>query len=472
MTLEKKLGLSFGAVVACTGAVAVCSLVFQNRLGAQLDICAQDNMKKMDLLSDIRASVGMMRFGNRGMLLYASAASPKDVEAARKVYRDSRESIHGDVRQLLPLLALDDSRDVAQQIDDNTVQYDNAVSKVEQLAAAGTIPEAIRFNAEQTGPIGKRLLAAVDQLVSKVHGLNAQALADANGLKSTAYMLLFVVLAICGISAAAAGVVMHRATGQIQMAAGQLGAGAIQIRGSAQEVAGVSQVVAQGATDQAASIEQTSASTNELAAMTRSNAESARDAAQLMQQAEEIGGAVRREMDMMAVSMQTINQSSGEVSRVIRVIEEIAFQTNILALNAAVEAARAGAAGTGFAVVADEVRNLAQRSSRAAQETAEMIERSVAGAREGNQRVETVIQTFTESARIRQDVRQRSDQIARACAEQAAGIDQIAQAVAHMSSVVQATAGHADRASSASGHIEEQAAALTHVVEQLNALVR
>ena len=471
MTFGKKLGVSFGAVALCASAVAISSLVLLNRLSAQLDICARDNMKKMELLSEIRSAVGMMRFGNRGILLYSSVVSARDVEAARKIYSESRESIHASVRQLLPTLNRDDSRALAREIDLNVTRYDSAVSHVEQLTAAGSIPQAVRFNADETGPIGKRLLAATGQLVKNVQARNAQALADADRLKNTAYVLLTVLLAICGSCWAGGGVAIRRATRQIGMAAEELRTGAIEIHGTAQELAGVSQVLAQGATEQAASIEETSASTQQLSAMTRGNAEAARHAAELMEKAEEMGGESQQAMNTMAGTMQAINQASAEVSRVIKVIDEIAFQTNILALNAAVEAARAGEAGMGFAVVADEVRNLAQRSSQAARETAELIERSVTGAREGNQRLAAVTATFCESARIRTDVRRQSDQIAQSCREQATGIDQIAAAMAEMSSVIQATAGHADRTSSASGQLETQAAALNRVVEQLSALV-
>jgi methyl-accepting chemotaxis protein len=253
------------------------------------------------------------------------------------------------------------------------------------------------------------------------------------------------VLAICVIAAIGAAVVVRRVSRQLKAAAVDLRAGANRMHESAQEVAGLSQVLAQGATEQAASIEETSASTTELSAMTKDNAEAARHAAELMQQAKVIGVAVARDMDRMSGSMQAITEASSQVSRVIRAIDEIAFQTNMLALNAAVEAARAGEAGAGFAVVADEVRNLAQRSAEAARETTALIEHSVSGARDGDNSVRAVADTLTESARIRQEVRQQSDQIAHACGEQAAGINQIAMAVAQISSVVQTTAEHADR---------------------------
>jgi methyl-accepting chemotaxis protein len=143
------------------------------------------------------------------------------------------------------------------------------------------------------------------------------------------------------------------------------------------QVSTAAQSLAQGATEQAASLEETSASMEEMASMTRQNAENSQSAAGLMT---EVDGHVRTSNETLAEmvsSMAAIQESSQQVGRIIKTIDEIAFQTNILALNAAVEAARAGEAGMGFAVVADEVRSLAQRSAQAARDTATLIETSM-----------------------------------------------------------------------------------------------
>ncbi len=169
--------------------------------------------------------------------------------------------------------------------------------------------------------------------------------------------------------------------------------------------------------------------------------------------------------------MARIDVSTSGISKVIRVIEEIAFQTNILALNAAVEAARAGEAGMGFAVVADEVRSLAQRSAKAASETSGLIEASVNSAKDGVQRIQTVQESFAASARISEGVKQRSGEIKAASGEQARGIEQIARAVQEMSRVAEATAAQAEQEAAASGELTQEAGRLRDVVTQLETLV-
>ncbi len=169
--------------------------------------------------------------------------------------------------------------------------------------------------------------------------------------------------------------------------------------------------------------------------------------------------------------MAEINSSSDKISKIIKVIDEIAFQTNILALNAAVEAARAGEAGMGFAVVADEVRNLAQRSAQAAKDTAGMIEESIAKSNEGStklQQVTEVIQAVTKSA---VKVKTLVDEVNLGSQEQARGIEQIAKAVAQMDQVTQTTAASAEESASASEELSAQAEALNHIVHRLREMV-
>ena len=236
----------------------------------------------------------------------------------------------------------------------------------------------------------------------------------------------------------------------IQNASEQVAAGSRQVSDS-------SIGLSQGATEQASAIEQLTASIEEITAQTQQNAASASEANQLADRAQANAVSGNRQMQEMLEAMTEINESSSNISRVIKVIDDIAFQTNILALNAAVEAARAGHHGRGFAVVAEEVRNLAARSADAAQETTNMIEGSIAKVEDG-----TKIATETASAlnEIVDGVAQVAgivSNIATASNEQAFGIDQINQGVMQVSQVIQTNSATSQESAAASEELSSQA---------------
>jgi methyl-accepting chemotaxis protein len=209
----------------------------------------------------------------------------------------------------------------------------------------------------------------------------------------------------------------------------------------------------------------------EMASMTRKNAENAHEAANLVTHVAEQVEQSNSALTEMVVSMGAIKESSDKVAKIIKTIDEIAFQTNILALNAAVEAARAGEAGMGFAVVADEVRNLAQRSAQAAKDTTGLIEESITRSQEGAQRVEqvaTAIATITTSV---VQVRGIVQQVREASHQQTQGIDQVSQAIAQMEKVTQTTAATAEESAAASEQLNAQAEESMTVVRKLGVIV-
>jgi methyl-accepting chemotaxis protein/methyl-accepting chemotaxis protein-1 (serine sensor receptor) len=178
-----------------------------------------------------------------------------------------------------------------------------------------------------------------------------------------------------------------------------------------------------------------------------------------------------RKLEQMVASMNDINTSSQKISKIIRVIDEIAFQTNILALNAAVEAARAGEAGMGFAVVADEVRNLAQRSAQAAKDTTQLIEESISSSQKGQTRLQEVAEAvhgITESAT---KVRVLVDEAKLGSQEQARGVEQISKAMSQMEHVTQKSAASAEESGAAGEELSSQAETMQEVVHELQAMV-
>jgi len=244
-----------------------------------------------------------------------------------------------------------------------------------------------------------------------------------------------------------------------------------EVAAAAGQVSTSSQSLSQGATEQAASLEESSASMEEMAAMTRKNSENSVSAAGMMnemaRQVEDSNSSLKE----MVKSMGAIKNSSEKVAKILKTIDEIAFQTNILALNAAVEAARAGEAGMGFAVVADEVRNLAQRSAQAAKDTATLIEESIANSNDGNAKLEQVASAITGITEKTVRVKTLVDEVSEAAGQQTQGIDQVTQAISQMEKITQNTAATAEESAAAAEEMNAQAETMRELVATLRAVV-
>lgn len=253
------------------------------------------------------------------------------------------------------------------------------------------------------------------------------------------------------------GIALNKMVRQNQYTLGNIKDAAYQVTTSSSQVASASEALAQGSTEQASAIEQITASIGDVAERTNKNASQANEAAQLMEQAIENVKKGNAEMQEMVLAMQDINTSSESISKIIKVIDDIAFQTNILALNAAVEAARAGEAGKGFAVVAEEVRNLAAKSAAAAAETAELIEDSIRKVEAGTKIANDTADALEEITTVVGKSEAIVANIAEASNYQATAIAQIDQAIDQVSQVVQTNSATSEECAAASVELSNQA---------------
>ena len=246
----------------------------------------------------------------------------------------------------------------------------------------------------------------------------------------------------------------------------QLDISAAQVACGSDQVASSAQSLAQGTTEQASAVEELAATINEIHGHVANNAENAKMASeQAMTTAAELEQG-KEQMEQMTTAMNQINDSASEISKIIKTIEDIAFQTNILALNAAVEAARAGSAGKGFAVVADEVRNLASKSAEASKNTASLIDATVQAVREGTGIANETALSIGRIVVASEEAAKLVHEISKASQEQAASIAQVTLGIDQISSVVQTNSATSEESAAASKELSTQAQVLKDLVNR------
>jgi methyl-accepting chemotaxis protein/methyl-accepting chemotaxis protein-1 (serine sensor receptor) len=470
MTVGKKLMICIAGMLLAVLSLGGIAWYATNSLGSELNF-ATTNVGLRTLTAGIlRSEVAGLREKQRGMLMYSLAHDNKHADLNHAEFQEYYKKGKSSIAAIRPLLTTEEGKALISTVETEMDQYAASLEESARIALDRGAIAALVFNREKGSPIGDRMeKASAEYLETQRAALEA---ANASGLsKVSTTRWISISLVGLGIAVVALiGFVVHGITTQLRAITANLSDGATQIASGSSQVSSSSQTLAQGASEQAASLEETSASAEEITSMTRQNAANTSQVAQLMGTVDQRVAEGNSTLSLMIESMKQINESSAKISKIIKVIDEIAFQTNILALNAAVEAARAGEAGMGFAVVADEVRNLAQRSAQAAKDTASLIEESIMTSIEGReqlQKVAEVVGSITEAA---SKVKVLVDEVNIGSQEQAKGIEEIARSLTEMDKVTQGTAAAAEESASASEQMSAQAQALSQIVDELRTM--
>ena len=468
-TVGKKLGFTSAAALLLTGILAGVAITSLHQVGAQVKTLTGDTLPGVMYMGSVQSDVAELR----GNFWKHIATNNKQTMA------EIERSIEGVKTRLIEHLGVYEKA-ITQDEDRATFAklkplYENYLAgweKVKPLSRAGKTDEAQALYMKEADPAHKALAAAVQASVDWNKRYADMSTVAANDAVTRGQTLSVIIAALAiGLGGGLMFFVVRGINLVLRQAVSDLSGGAEQVASAAAQVSASSQSLAQGSSEQAASLEETSASSEEINSMALKNAENSRTAADLVAQSQQKFGETNQSLEQMMAAMGEINASSEKISKIIKVIDEIAFQTNILALNAAVEAARAGEAGMGFAVVADEVRNLAQRCAQAAKDTAALIEESVTKSSEGKVKVDHVaagIQSITEqSLRVKSLV----DEVNLGSQEQAKGIEQVAKAITQMEQITQTTAASAEEGASAASELTAQSESVKDVVAQLAAMV-
>ncbi len=470
-TISKKLFSSFGALIALTAGISLYSMLNLSSLNVKINKLANVTARRQFLLGDLSTRLADLLSAERGVLLHASGTDKEIIERLAQEGAKSWELGRKDAAEIAPLVETPQGRQFVGEFQERAEPVTSASRQIGQLVNDGKADQALEIYKSAFIPAVAKLRASTESLrqlqaeLMRSVAVSSTASASRSRWIMNVGILLALLVGLCVVWVVRS---IHSALRQFLT---DLSVGGQQVASAASQIAGSSQSLSQGSSQQAASLEEISASMEEMTAMSKRNCENSGEATGMMTETAAQVDRSNLALKEMVVSMSAIKASSEKVAKIIKTIDEIAFQTNILALNAAVEAARAGEAGMGFAVVADEVRNLAQRSAVAAKDTAGLIEEAITNSNQGAdnlERVAVAIRAITESA---SKVKNLVAEVSESSKQQTQGINQTSTAITQVSKVTQTAAASAEESAAASEELSAQAQGMQDLVQVLRGML-
>jgi methyl-accepting chemotaxis protein/methyl-accepting chemotaxis protein-1 (serine sensor receptor) len=473
LTIGKKLFLGIGALVLLTVALGTTSLIGINSVNEHLQTVVDSTVKEQNLTRNLAADAAELAGITRGMVIRGitkdDAGQQSNIQAFSEVTERADATIEA-------LNAMNLKPEIRQDLADIKQGLDTIRPAKDAILDASKTPDnttaAVAILDQTVRPAQKRMEASINDMLKVQDGLLVSDSEAATAAVSTSRWIDIFVLLLAVVVAMTVAFAVRRINAVLASSVHELDESSDQIAAAASQVSSSSQSLAQGSSEQAATIEETSSVSVEINSMAQRNTENSRQTASIVTDSEGGFQKANNSLSEMVVAMEGISTSSQKISKIIKVIDEIAFQTNILALNAAVEAARAGEAGMGFAVVADEVRNLAQRCAQAAKDTTELIEDSIERSDSGMNKVDQVAVAIREITAQSAQIRTLVDEINLGSIEQSRGIDQISTSIGQMEQVTQSSAANAEETAAAAEQLSAQAKAMKDVVTRLRAMVQ
>ncbi|HEV2645580.1 MAG TPA: methyl-accepting chemotaxis protein [Acidobacteriaceae bacterium] len=470
-SIGKKLLLAGGAMLLLSFTLGSTALVCIANIGNHLHEIVRDTARQQKLVYEMERNISFTMGGTKGILLRGVQGDIPGIGRNQDDFHAYSGSLEGDIDALDRMTLAPETRTALNQLKDAAAASRRTNDAILEAARAGNMASAFDIYNNTMKPVETAEKITIVALLQIEEADVARQSDAADAAVRQSRWITGLLLGLALLLGAVFVWIVQQVVHIVRSSVVELGDAADQIVSAADQISSASRTLAEGASEQAASIAETSSSVNEISTLAQRTQENSQAAAQMVAGSSAGFDTTNHLLQEMVEAMDGINNSSNKISKIIRIIDEIAFQTNILSLNAAVEAARAGSAGLGFAVVAEEVRSLAQRCADAAKSTAALIADSVERSTSGKRKVDQVADAIRSITEQSGQIATLVDQITGHSAEESDRIRRIGKTMHEIEHVTQSSAAGAQQGAAAADHLHVQSASLTDVVNRMRSLV-